>query len=63
MTKQFTDRHVDPLSDQRPWLAVAELVLAGKFGVMDDSLRQSLWIGLRGIDHDRCRLAAEKVKK
>ena len=47
--------------DQAPWLEIARKVNTVGFKDMDDCLRNSLWIGLRSIDHMECRRAALKV--
>ena len=49
-------------ADERPWLHVAKQVLAGEFDTADDSLRQSILIGLRSIPHPTCRAASDKLQ-
>jgi len=49
-------------SDCVPWLHVAKQVLAGEFdGLMDNSVRDSLEIGLRSIAHPVCRRALARL--
>jgi hypothetical protein len=49
--------------DEAPWLHVAKQVLAGEFvGPMDNSVRDSLEIGLRSIAHPLCRRALAHLK-
>ncbi len=47
--------------DCAPWLHVARQVLAGEFDGCDSSVRESIFIGLRSIDHVLCRHAVEKL--
>jgi hypothetical protein len=45
-----------------PWLHVAKQVLAGEFdGLMDNSVRDSLKIGLRSIPHPLCKQALARL--
>jgi hypothetical protein len=49
-------------TDSAPWLNVARQILDGEFDrFFDDSLRQSLKIGLRSIEHPLCRRAMERL--
>jgi hypothetical protein len=48
--------------DEKPWLHVAKQVLQGEFDTADDSLRQSVLIGLRSIPHPTCRAASDKLQ-
>lgn len=43
--------------DQRPWVDIAKRVLAGEFKEPTRSMKESLHIGLRGINHPLCRKA------
>lgn len=48
--------------DCAPWLNVARQILDGEFdGYMDDSLRESLTIGLLSIPHPRCQRALKRL--
>jgi len=47
--------------DQAAWLPVARDVIAGKYRKCDSSTRESLTIGMRGIDHPDCRAAVKKL--
>ena len=49
-------------ADCRPWLHVARQVLDGEFDNCDRSTRESLVIGLRGIEHPTCSRALHKLK-
>jgi len=55
------NRHALP-PDCAPWLHVARQVLAGEFDGCDRSTAQSLTIGLRGINHPRCREALARLQ-
>ena len=46
-----------------PWLHVARQVLAGEFDGCDCSMRESLTIGLRSIQHPLCQQALTRLKK
>jgi hypothetical protein len=49
--------------DCAPWLNVARQILDGEFdGHIEDSLRESLTIGLRSIPHPLCRRALERLR-
>ena len=48
--------------DEIPWLHVAWQILAGEFdGLMDNSVRDSLGIGLRSIAHPLCVRALARL--
>lgn len=47
--------------DCAAWLPVADRVLAGDYRDCDETTRESLSIGLRGIEHDRCRAAMVRL--
>ena len=47
--------------DERPWLPVARQVLCGEFKGCCRSMRESLAIGLRSINHPDCRRALERL--
>jgi hypothetical protein len=49
--------------DHAPWLHVAKQVLAGEFDACSNSMRESLVIGLRSINHATCRQAMERLKE
>src|SRR3989442_242588 len=49
-------------ADCRPWLDVANRVLAGEFCRADRSTLQSLEIGLRSIPHGACEAAVGIVR-
>jgi hypothetical protein len=50
--------------DCAPWLHVAKQVLAGEFdGLLDNSVRGSLEIGLRSIAHPVCRRALARLNR
>jgi hypothetical protein len=50
--------------DCAPWLHVAKQVLAGEFdGLMDNSVRGSLEIGLRSISNPVCRRALARLHR
>ncbi len=51
-----------PPADCKPWLHVARQVIEGEFDGCDRSTRESLIIGLRRIEHPRCREAHERLK-
>jgi len=46
----------------KPWLPIAAQVLAGKWDKCDNSTRESLIIGLRGIPTKECQLAVERLE-
>ena len=48
-------------TDERPWLHVAKQVLCGEFKGCCRSMRESLLIGLRSINHPDCRRALERL--
>lgn len=49
--------------DEISWLHVARQLLAGEFdGLMDNSVRDSLEIGLRSIAHPLCRRAYDYLQ-
>ena len=47
--------------EERPWLHVARQVLCGEFNGCCRSMRESLAIGLRSINHPDCRRALERL--
>lgn len=47
--------------DQAPWLHVARQVLCGEFEGCCRSMRESLTIGLRSINHHDCRTALAQL--
>jgi hypothetical protein len=48
--------------DCAPWLHVARQILAGEFdALLDNSVRESLNIGLRSIIHPVCQRALERL--
>jgi hypothetical protein len=50
--------------DCSPWLHVARQVIEGEFdGVMDNSVRGSLVIGLRSVPHPVCQRALARLKQ
>lgn len=50
--------------DCAPWLHVARQILAGEFdGLLDNSVRGSLEIGLRSIIHPVCQRALERLHR
>lgn len=50
--------------DCAPWLHVARQILAGEFdGLLDNSVRESLKIGLRSIIHPVCQRALERLNR
>lgn len=52
--------HLTP--DCAPWLHVARQILSGEFDGADRSMRASLAIGLRSIDHPACRAALARIE-
>jgi hypothetical protein len=50
------------LRDCAPWLHIAKQVLDGEWDAGDSSTRESLIIGLRGINHQSCRLAWSRLQ-
>jgi hypothetical protein len=51
-------RNIQLTHDEMPWLHVARQLLDGEFdGLMDNSVRGGLEIGLRSIAHPLCRRA------
>jgi len=51
-------------TDCAPWLHVARQILAGEFdGLLDNSVRGSLEIGLRSIIHPVCQRALERLHR
>ena len=48
--------------DQAPWLHVARQILEREWDGCDGSTRESLSIGLRNIQHPKCRAALERLK-
>lgn len=57
----MNDHHLPP--DQAAWLPIARKVLEGKFYEADSSTRESIYIGLRGINHPDAKKAAEWISK
>ena len=49
-------------ADCAPWLHVARQVLEGEFDGCDRSTAESLTIGLRRIEHPRCREALARLQ-
>lgn len=49
--------------DEIPWVHVAIQVLNGEFNEADESTIKSIKIGLRHIDHPKCKEAMEAIKK
>jgi hypothetical protein len=49
-------------ADCAPWLHVARQVLEGEFEGADRSMVESLTIGLRHIEHPRCRQALARLQ-
>jgi hypothetical protein len=46
---------------QVPWLPIAARVLVGEFDRATKSVREAITIGLRGIRHEDCRRAVERL--
>ena len=55
------NRHALP-PDCGPWLHTARQILAGEFDNCDSSTAESLTIGLRHIEHPRCREALARLQ-
>ncbi len=48
--------------DEIPWMHIARQIVEGEFDGAVGSTRESLTIGLRGINHPLCRRALEWLK-
>ena len=52
----------DLTPDCKPWLYIAQQILAGEFEGADGSTTQSLAIGLRGLKHPLSERALERLR-
>lgn len=49
--------------DCRPWVGVARRVLRGEFDAAPRCAWQSLWIGVRAVNHPDCLAARARLEK